>query len=155
MLLTSGWLRLAVGRCPYERVQELGKIVYNYYGYYRLPLALTLARWWALRGVLLSACLQGGALLASPGKTGLLTELRMAGSRSVARFERWPRSAFDIVVGLVIVLLGVRIWYLLQYPLSTDEVGSYDFFVAHGPLTISSYYPIPNNHIFYNLLAWP
>ena len=49
----------------------------------------------------------------------------------------------------------MRVWYLLQYPLSTDEVGSYDFFVAHGPLTISSYYPIPNNHIFYNLLAWP
>jgi len=155
LLLASGWLWLAVGRWPYERVQELGKIVYNDYGYYRLPLALTMARWWALRGVLLSACLLGGALLASPGKTGLLAELRMAGSRSFRRIGRWPRSAFGMALGLVVVLLGVRVWYLLQYPLSTDEVGSYDFFVAHGPLAISSYYPIPNNHIFYNLLAWP
>ncbi|WP_460502852.1 hypothetical protein, partial [Hymenobacter agri] len=75
--------------------------------------------------------------------------------RASLRARRWPRPAQGIAAGLVLLLVAARSWYLLQYPLSTDEVGSYDFFVAHGPLAIGSYYPIPNNHIFYNLLAWP
>lgn len=155
LLLAAGWLWLAVGLWPYAKAQALGTIVYNDYGYYRLPLALAPARWWALRGLLLGATLVGAALLAGRERTNMLLELRIAGRRGIQRIRRWPRPALGIALGLVVVLIGVRLWYLLQYPLSTDEVSSYDFFVAHGPLAISSYYPIPNNHIFYNLLAWP
>ena len=66
-----------------------------------------------------------------------------------------PVSAKIISTGLVTVLLAVRGWYLLNYPLGTDEVASYNYFVREGLVAITSYYPIPNNHIFYNLLAWP
>ncbi|MCI1187548.1 hypothetical protein MON38_08965 [Hymenobacter sp. DH14] len=155
LLLATGSLWLTVGLWPNARAQALGKIVYNDYGYYRLNLALTPGRWWALRGLLLGATLLGAALLAGSRQTNLLPELRAAGRRAVNRIRRWPRPAAGIATGLVLLLLAARLWYVLQYPLSTDEVGSYDFFVAHGPLAISSYYPIPNNHILYNLLVWP
>lgn len=155
LLLASGWLWLTVGLWPYEKVRALGSIVYNDYGYYRLPLALTEARWWMLRGLLLGAGLAGTALLAGQTPGHFLAVLRAAGRRAVEHGRRWPRPSLGIALGLLMLLITVRLWYLLAYPLSTDEVGSYDFFVAHGPLAISSFYPIPNNHIFYNLLAWP
>lgn len=160
LLAAAGWLWLVVGFWPYAKAQVLGDIVYNDYGYHRLNPALSPARWAALRGLLLGAMLVGAVLLgagllARPGPAGIFAELRLAGGRAVRRIRRWPRLARGMALALVAVLVGARVWYAFQYPLSTDEVGSYDFFVAQGPLAISSFYPIPNNHIFYNLLAWP
>ena len=155
LLLAGSWLWLVVGFWPYEKAQALGHIVYNEYGYYHLPLALNPVRWWALRGLLLVVTLLGAALLTGQLPTTWRIELRTISRRSIRCVRRWPSPALGIALGLVVGLFAVRFWYLLQYPLSTDEVGSYDFFVAHGPLAISSYYPIPNNHIFYNMLAWP
>ncbi|WP_156175895.1 hypothetical protein [Hymenobacter terrenus] len=66
-----------------------------------------------------------------------------------------PASSQTVAVGAVLLLLLARTWYVAYYPLGTDEVASYDYFVAHGPIAISCFYPIPNNHIFYNFLAWP
>jgi hypothetical protein len=155
LLVASAWLWLTVGSWPYANAQALGRIVYNDYGYDRLRLALTPGRWAALRGLLLGATAAGGVLLARHPPAGLLAEVREVGHRALRRIRRWPRAATGTAAGLLLVLVAVRLWYLLQYPLSTDEVGSYDFFVAHGPLAVGSFYPIPNNHIFYNLLAWP
>ena len=155
LLIATGWLWLTAGLWPYDKALALGRIVYNEYGYFRLSLALTSGRWLALRGLLLGATLMGAALVATKGPGGFLAELRAACCRGRIRLRRWPHPARGIALGLGLVLAAVRLWYLLEYPLSTDEVGSYDFFVAHGPLAISSYYPIPNNHIFYNMLAWP
>ena len=151
----AGWLWLVAGLWPYTAAKALGNIVYNDYGYFRLPLALTQGRWWMLRVVLFVALLLGAAILASRGSFNTLAELRLAGQRASRRVRRYPRPALGIVAVVLLAIVLARGWYLLQYPLSTDEVGSFDFFVAQGPLAISSYYPIPNNHIFYNLLAWP
>ena len=155
ILLAACWLGLAVGIQPYADAQALGRIVYNDYGYFRLPLALTVARWWLLRAVLLGALALGATLWVTTGSTAIVVELRRAGRRVLTRVRRWPRPALARAAGLLLAVVAVRTWYLLQYPLSTDEVGSYDFFVSRGPLAISSYYPIPNNHLFFNLLAWP
>jgi hypothetical protein len=58
----------------------------------------------------------------------------------------------SVVLAMLVVM---RLGYAIYYPLNTDEVASYDYFASEGGLAITSYYPIPNNHIFYNILAWP
>ena len=113
-----------------------------------------------LRGVLTAGAFLGIILIISVGRTSqhvilLRGELRQSLARLSSWWGRLPVSAKIISAGLVTVLLVVRGWYLLNYPLGTDEVASYDYFVREGLVAITSYYPIPNNHIFYNLLAWP
>ncbi len=63
-------------------------------------------------------------------------------------------SERNIFIIFLILLLGVRIYYLLTFPLMEDEAFSYNHFVSKGFLVSTSYYPGPNNHIFYNQLAW-
>ncbi|MDF7811653.1 hypothetical protein [Hymenobacter sp. YC55] len=60
-----------------------------------------------------------------------------------------------IFIGLLALILAVRVWYLVAYVLNTDEVASYDYFVRQGPVGISSFYPIPNNHLLFNFVCWP
>lgn len=61
-----------------------------------------------------------------------------------------------IVAGLTFFsILAERCYYLFQYPIHTDEAASYLLFIQHGPFAITSFYPIPNNHLLQNLLAWP
>jgi hypothetical protein len=62
-----------------------------------------------------------------------------------------PQKAFAIALLILIVL--VRGFYFWRYPLTTDEVASFDFFVREGSLAVVGFYPIPNNHIFSNLLS--
>ncbi|WP_143080038.1 hypothetical protein [Hymenobacter arizonensis] len=38
--------------------------------------------------------------------------------------------------------------------MSPDEITSYDAFVHQGAAAVTSFYPIPNNHVFYNFLCW-
>lgn len=59
-----------------------------------------------------------------------------------------------VFVGFVIALIGMRVYYLLSFPLMEDEAFSYTHFVDKGFFVTSSYYPGPNNHVFYNQLAW-
>ncbi|MCC3159028.1 hypothetical protein LJ737_17425 [Hymenobacter sp. 15J16-1T3B] len=56
--------------------------------------------------------------------------------------------------GLLGLLLLVRGYYLLRYPLYGDEVVTYLSFVREGGLAASSFYPIPNNHVGYSVLGW-
>lgn len=53
------------------------------------------------------------------------------------------------------VLSAARAFVILHYPPSLDEAFSYAYLIARGPLVTLAYYPGPNNHILYNLLAWP
>lgn len=52
------------------------------------------------------------------------------------------------------LLLGGLLWAAAHQPLHPDEEASLAYFVSKGPLVILSYYPGPNNHIAYNLMAW-
>ena len=158
LLVTALGLLLAVGIRPYAQVLALGHYTYNDEGYYRLDLALSTTRFGLLRSGLLVALMAGGGALFWTGRTPwqrVGSELGRAMHRLGARVRRLPGAAQATGIGVVVAVVAARMYYLICYPLSTDEVASYDFFVAHGPLAISSYYPIPNNHILYNLLAWP
>jgi hypothetical protein len=52
-----------------------------------------------------------------------------------------------------IAILMLRIFYWYKYPLFTDEAFSYVYFVSRGFLVSASYYPGPNNHVFYSGLC--
>ncbi len=63
--------------------------------------------------------------------------------------ERW---ALWLIMAYIVVS---RTYLATQWPLMLDEAFSYLFFVKKGFFVIITYYPGPNNHIFYNLLCWP
>ena len=164
LLLASIGLSIVFYTTSYQRVLALGRFVYHDEGFSRLGLPLTPTRYGWLRGILAGGTGIGLLLLVGLRRAGqsatrlwtdLWAELRLGSVHLVRWWSRLPVSARLLAAGLVAVLVAVRGWYMLYYPLGTDEVASYDYFVREGPVAITSYYPIPNNHIFYNLLAWP
>ncbi len=66
-----------------------------------------------------------------------------------------PRERVWLVGLALIVLIGavVRLIYLNQ-PMRADEAGTYIDFLRRPLLTAISWYPYPNNHLFYTLLEW-
>jgi hypothetical protein len=58
-----------------------------------------------------------------------------------------------LAAGLLLAVLAARLYYALYYPLSLDEIASYDYFVRPGAAATASYYVLPNNHLLPNLLA--
>lgn len=63
--------------------------------------------------------------------------------------EKW-------LVGLTLAaLLAIRLYLLLTLHIGLDEAASYMLFLDKGLPGILFYYPLPNNHIFYNLLCLP
>ena len=65
----------------------------------------------------------------------------------LSRPQRW------LALGLGLAVAGARLHYAGWYPLSLDEMASYDYCVRPGPALTASYYPFPNNHLLANLLA--
>lgn len=61
--------------------------------------------------------------------------------------QRW------LAAGLLVVATVVRIYYAGYYPISLDELASYDYWVLPGAAVTASYYPFPNNHVLPNLLV--
>ncbi|TYZ08032.1 hypothetical protein FY528_13355 [Hymenobacter lutimineralis] len=55
---------------------------------------------------------------------------------------------------LLLNIVAVRLYYALAYPLGTDEVATYDYFVRGGALASTSFYPFPNNHVLFSLSCW-
>ena len=158
LLFAALLLGLAIGIRPYAQVLALGHYTYNDEGYYQLDLALTASRFLFLRTALLGALVSGGVLVRWSGRAPwrqLGNEFCQALRRVRTRVRRLPPASLATGAAVMLAVMAARTFYLVCYPLSTDEIASYDFFVAHGPLAITSYYPIPNNHILYNLLAWP
>ncbi|SHM12520.1 hypothetical protein [Hymenobacter psychrotolerans] len=161
LLLSSGFLLLIFGPASYEQVQVLSGITYHEGSFHHLTLALTPARYALLRGGLAAVALaSGGALLL------LRHSLRQQGHLLHAEWQQVQAllgqlpatlSTPEKLVGgsLLVALLLTWLWYLIVCPISTDEAASFDYFIHEGPLAISSFYPIPNNHLLFNFLCWP
>ncbi|MDJ0365826.1 hypothetical protein QMK33_11745 [Hymenobacter sp. H14-R3] len=66
------------------------------------------------------------------------------------RLSRARRWVFGAQLG---ALTAVRLYLGLTTPWN-DDAASYGFFVRHGLLAVSAYYPIPNNHLLSNTIAW-
>ncbi len=64
-------------------------------------------------------------------------------------------SQVERVTALLLLLL-ITVWrgyYAWTYPLSLDEIASFDYAVLPGAAVTASYYPLPNNHLLPNLLV--
>jgi len=64
--------------------------------------------------------------------------------------SRRERAGLWVLFGC---LLAYRLYMCLVFPLHTDELGSYLYFARQGFLVTLTSYPIPNNHILFNLVA--
>ncbi len=120
----------------------------------RATLPLTAARYQALRA--------GLALVAGAAGLGVLAmrSLTTARASRPRRSRRpWlPRPALSqgewLVAGAVLGGAAVlRLWFAVHYPLTLDELASYDYAVLPGAALTASYYPIPNNHLLANLVV--
>ena len=123
--------------------------------------ALTPARYQGLRGGLVAVGLVAAALL------GLTRRPAPRPTRAAAPLwppRRWLSEVMQpwqalrgaergLAAGLLGVVALARLYYAGYYPLSLDEVASYDYFVLPGPAITASYYSIPNNHILPNLFV--
>jgi hypothetical protein len=132
------------------------------------PVALTLGRYealrWGLGGTLLLALAglgwlgRWGGPLASPAAPPVPDPRRWAWARhwwaAVGRpVRQLSRAERLLAAGLLAVVLAARLYYAGYYPLSLDELASYDYFVRPGAAATASYYAFPNNHLLPNLLA--
>jgi hypothetical protein len=105
---------------------------------------------WGLAGTALGAALLGALLRPARRRPALAPRLAAA----LARPWQQLRPAQQGLAGvLVLVAAAVRVYYAGYYPLSLDEIASYDYWVLPGAAVTTSYYPFPNNHILPNLLV--
>ena len=165
LLIASTFLALVFGTATYAALEHCGRIPYFEYlpnGQVYLPLALSPARfatfqttiWGLFTGSLLTTGLQLCAKRSRQQLSGLLAETRSAFNTLAATVRRLTAAERLVAGGLLAVIAGVQLFWLLTDSLSPDELVSFDAFVHEGPRTIASFYPIPNNHIFYNLASW-
>ena len=49
--------------------------------------------------------------------------------------------------------LACSIYYAIRLPVTYDEAWTYLYFTINSPLVSASFYPAPNNHILFSLLA--
>jgi len=109
-----------------------------------------------------------GALLAGVGFLFLVKPFDPQGllwrnaRKTKVRLQRevaiWQNLALPTRIGFLLLLifyLVTRMYMIETVPLERDESMSYYYFVKPGPLVAMTYYPYPNNHPLYSLLAWP
>ena len=171
LLLAAGGLGLLLGLRGYAGVAQ--QVLHPPTGGYFFdlargvgPVALTPSRYEALRLGLAGAGLLALAGLGWLGRRG--ASGRRSGSpvgpRRWAQLRRWGaalarpvrqlgRAERLLAAGLLLAVLGARLYYALYYPLSLDEIASYDYFVRPGAAATVSYYALPNNHLLPNLLV--
>ncbi|WP_152560138.1 hypothetical protein [Hymenobacter sp. IS2118] len=158
----SAYVGMVLQGVTYADVVALSRIPFHQDGYYYLPVrlsasAFTDAQGWIciLAVALLLLALLG--VISSPGRRevrALVAEAKASGARLCHGMRQLsPRQRQ--VAGLALGLLTVsRLYFSVVYPYQTDEVASYDFFISRGLLAVSSFYPIPNNHILNSTLSW-
>jgi hypothetical protein len=132
-----------------------------------LAVALTPARYQALRLGLLAGASRGrlrrpGPARPAPARRASWPRAARSWLGALARPWRALRGAERALAGgLLVVVAGARLYYAGYYPLSLDEIASYDFYTLPGAAVTASYYPFPNNHLLANLLVgqvhglWP
>jgi len=159
LLVLSGALLLLLGPAPYTSLQQMAQLLYVEDYFARLPLALTPDRYEALLTILGAVFVGSGGgsawLLTRPAYREELRSLWQEATLAAAQLKEtvrgFTRAELAIGLGLLLGISGLRLLILLRYGFRYDELVSYLFFVRQGPVVISCYYPLPNNHVFFNL----
>ncbi len=80
---------------------------------------------------------------------------------SLLSFLKYLKEGYNRLTGYekivfygTIVFIGlVKFYFLPRFPFHVDELSSYLFFVRKGIFVSMSYFPAPNNHILYSVIA--
>ncbi|GAA4498919.1 hypothetical protein GCM10023172_16750 [Hymenobacter ginsengisoli] len=168
LLGAAGGLTLLVGLRGYASLAQqvrhprLGGI---FFGLHRdvVPAALTPGRYQQLRLALSIALLLAlaGLWWSGRGRQSLAVAVALQlGKRVRHWWEALWRPVWQLdpaeralAATLLAVVVLARFYYAGYYPLSLDEIASYDYFVLPGAAVTASYYSFPNNHILANLLV--
>ena len=125
------------------------------------PSVFTPGRYNVLRGGLLAvAAISSVALLmlAKSGRRRMApSRLRQEWGRGLQSLRRaWQQlngGQRAVALALAGAALLTRAWLVIDYPITTDELTSYDYYVRPGLAVTASSYSLPNNHLLYNLLV--
>jgi len=75
---------------------------------------------------------------------------------AIGNYRWWLGRGPLIKRGLILILI-LQFLFLLSFlvglPIHYDEAATYDNFIRQGLVQTATYYPLPNNHILYNLVA--
>jgi hypothetical protein len=112
-------------------------------------------------GLLATAALSAGGLMLlyrarprrHPARARWRAEWRQSRCSLLAAWHRLLPAQRRVALLLGVVALGLRAWVFLRFPITDDELTSYDFFVHPGLAITASSYTIPNNHLLHNMLV--
>lgn len=63
------------------------------------------------------------------------------------------KKYFSLIYILIVYIL-FSLYKIITIPLSIDEAYTYNLFVSKKLWDCVSFYPAPNNHILYSIIAW-
>jgi len=112
--------------------------------------------WSLVAGAVLLLVLAGYVLLS--GRVWLYCERCCRETGAVVRVMREVYRGLSgrekaLLFGLFGAILVYRGYFFEAFPLHTDELASYLFFVRPGPFIAVTSYPIPNNHVLFSLFC--
>lgn len=156
------FLVAALGFRSYSAVQYLQQITYHESGYRLLPVRLSQAGFegfrWALWAAWALASL--GLVLVWRRKQKVYQEVQALGGelrdgwRELGQsLTQLPRSYQITALLLLALLTAVRTYFFLSYPQEGDEALTHMCFGSEGIVAATSFYPLPNNHILYNVIS--
>ncbi len=163
LLLSTLYLSLVFSFVSYADVDALGEILYCEMAFYQQPTTLSQSGYTSYRAFVFASF---GVLLVLPWlfpalKNGLLAALQALRTDTQQAFQTAKRHLAELTLKnwlLISAIFGViaatRLYFLLHYPLHTDETATFDYFVMEGIEAVTGFYPIPNNHVFQNVLNW-
>lgn len=80
-------------------------------------------------------------------------QLKETSAGILSYYKHLDRQTKLLLSALSLVSFGVSLFYALSVPVDIDEAWTYLNFSRNSILVSCSYYPAPNNHIFYSLLT--
>ncbi|WP_140466721.1 hypothetical protein [Hymenobacter nivis] len=162
LALCAAYAALVLGQATYADVRALGRITFHngYYDY--LPVRVSAAEFARAQQLALggAGALALAAALAGAGRRGrrqlgaLAAETRAAGAGAWHTLAGLPSAQRWAAGASLALLTGARLFFGLVKAYHPDEIAGYDFFVRPGLLAVSSFYPVPNNHVLANTLSW-
>lgn len=83
----------------------------------------------------------------------IFTDLQSYFSNTLHVFKVLSKKQMRLLATTFTLLIAFKIYYCLNTYPYIDEVFSFVGFVNEGPLVTATFYPVPNNHVFNNLIC--
>ncbi|MDQ2771877.1 MAG: hypothetical protein M3Y54_15420 [Bacteroidota bacterium] len=153
-----GWAAVVLASASWSAVQPLNDLFPFYKWRTRVVSAAEYAQ--VQRGLAISATVMAGLFLLIMSRPAGRREARgtwleLRSIRHDLR-QKWRACTPGQRNGASWALIGFtlgRLYFSLANP-EYDDAVSYELFVSKGLLATSAYYPLPNNHVFSNTIAW-